>query len=60
MTELSKMTSDSWRNLSDDDKAKWKRLYYHQYRNSTADKKDLVETTATDQDSPIAIKLVFT
>ncbi|RIA79659.1 hypothetical protein C1645_745764 [Glomus cerebriforme] len=69
MTELSKMASDSWRNLSDVDKAKWKRLYeinrdlppntkdIVDEKNSTADKKDLDETTEGDQDPPVAIKV---
>ncbi|PKK63181.1 hypothetical protein RhiirC2_855184 [Rhizophagus irregularis] len=71
MTELSKMASDSWKLLSEEDKAKWKRRYeinrdLQQRKedkenkeivdeSDLVDKKDPVEETTTDSDDPVVL-----
>src|ERR1044072_6905554 len=56
MTELSKMASESWKKLPEDEKANWRRLYEvnRDLLPNTSDKKDLVETAAiVDNDAAV-------
>ena len=62
MTELSKMASESWKKLSEDEKVYWKRLYEinRDLLPNTTDKKEFVET-AHDPDSdepPIKVEII--
>jgi hypothetical protein len=50
MSELSKMASESWKKLSDEEKTEWKRLYEVNrdlLPNNITDKKDFVEASET-------------
>src|SRR5438045_5520661 len=48
MTELSKIASNSWKNLPEEEKAKWKRLYEINRDLPNGDNK-IVETIETDK-----------
>src|ERR1043166_4181447 len=54
MTELSKMASESWKKLPENEKVYWKRLYEinRDLLPNTTDKKELVETATTADHNP--------
>jgi hypothetical protein len=62
MTELSKMASDSWKNLSEEDKAMWKRRYEinRDLPQTSTEVKDLVDEKTVDENDDNSIEVTTT